>query len=129
MSSSRAQLPPWREDPNEVRFTGTLERDPEYYEHEGQARCTLLLACTRTRTADGRLVKKTIPIEVKAGGAEAERCCRALRKGARARVRGELSCITEQQADGQRRPVLVVAAREVTRLDTPRSSAPSTTAQ
>jgi single-stranded DNA-binding protein len=105
--------PPWREDKNATEFTGRLEHDPEFYERDRESRCSMLIACIRTRLGDGELVKKTIHIEVRAGGRLAEHTCRHLRKGALVEVRGELDSRPAPSPDGTRGIALQVAARSI----------------
>lgn len=105
---------PWREDENVVEFTGRLERDPEFCEVDGNAVCSLLIACVRTRVGTDGLVKKTIHVTVKTAYAEAGRCCRELRKGMDVTVFGELDEFEDTTDDGPRRTALQVGAHEVT---------------
>ena len=104
----------WREDENVVEFAGRLELDPEFREVDGVAVCRLLVACVRTRAGAEGPVKKTIHVTVKAAYADAERCCRDLRKGAHVIVFGELDVFEETPDDGPRRTALQVGAHEIT---------------
>jgi single-stranded DNA-binding protein len=113
---------PWREDENVVKFTGRLERDPEFRQVDGVAVCSLLIECVRTRAGTEGLVRKTIPVMVKAAYAEAERCCQKLRKGMYVTVCGELDSFEESTDAGPRRIALQVGAHSVTpALEPPRS--------
>lgn len=113
MHSVESGVLPWREDEDKARFTGRLERDPEFYERDGNPRCSLLIACIRTRLSAGQLVKKTIHIEVRASGTLAEHACRHLRKGVQIRVTGEHDCYPIPSPAGGKRMLLQVAAHEI----------------
>jgi single-stranded DNA-binding protein len=101
------------EDINVSVFTGCLARSPELYLIAGVPVCDLLINCSRTRTHDGHLVKKTSSIPVKVVGPDAERCCQTLRKGFRVTVHGELDSYVHQAPDGRRRSGVRVITQEI----------------
>jgi single-stranded DNA-binding protein len=99
----------WDEDADEVRFTGRLAREPEHQVHDGLEVCDLLVVCRRRRAHQGATVLKPVKIDVKAVGETARFCCRALRKGSRVVVEGELDCFEHRNRQGADARLGVVA--------------------
>lgn len=98
---------------NTVTIIGNLAADPEYVERGEHEFCDLRVAVNHGRKNGDGSEKPAYFFDVKTFGKTAGNCRDYLAKGRKVAVLGELRQETWENAEGQKRSKVVIAARQV----------------